>query len=58
VATLTLLDAAVLMVGREGFDAIEAVAQQTVFTPFKGMGNFRPTTPSLNLSHLPHLMAM
>jgi hypothetical protein len=57
VAILTLLDTAVLMIGRERFDSIKAVAEQTIFTPFNRMENFRPATPSLSLSHLCHLMA-
>jgi hypothetical protein len=45
------------MIGRERFDAIEAVAKQTIFTPFHRVGNFGPATVSLSLSHLRHLVA-
>jgi hypothetical protein len=57
VAILTLLNAAVLMIGRERFDAIEAMAKQTIFSPFNRMGNFGPATVSLSLGHLCHLVA-
>jgi hypothetical protein len=57
VAILTLLDTAVLMIGRERFDSIEVVAEQAILTSFKGMEDLRPATPSLSLSHLCHLVA-
>ncbi|KAA0271033.1 MAG: hypothetical protein EDM79_13810 [Chloroflexi bacterium] len=53
---LTLLDAAVLVVGREGFDAIQAVAEQAVLASFQRMRNLRPAFVVLGLCYRCRLM--